>query len=305
MQNIGKQNINIPVPFNSYWGAFITLDCNFKCPYCIQKIYGAVPKYEIVPGKLWVERLNSITGRRKTRFLRRPKVKKLAIMGGSPSLHPDFIEILNGLDGDWMITVTSNLSAPVFSDMGRFLKLLKRKKKIKFNVSFHPLYANIDDFIRKVIALKKDLWVHHIFYVAYPPDSENEFKEIKEKIFAKKGLLIEMQRFTGFYKGELYPKEDTGIKYGLDYGINDYKFYQEACGQRLKKEVRCKTNKVLFAPNGNIYNCHYSLYTNSKHHYGNLFDGEFKTGISHDFVKCADFGFCNPCDFEGLQIKNE
>ncbi|MFA5410466.1 MAG: radical SAM protein [Candidatus Omnitrophota bacterium] len=293
----------IPVPFNSYWSVFLTLGCNFKCPYCIQKIYGPVPEYEIMPGRLWVERLNSIAGRRKKRFLRRPKVKKLSLIGGEPAVHPDFVEILNGLDNDWMVTVTSNLSAPIFSDIKHFLKLLKRRKKIKFNVSFHPLYADADEFIAKVVALKKALRVHHIFYVAYPPGSEKEFKEIRDKKFAKKGLIVEMQRFTGFYKHELYPKEDTGIKYGLDYGINDYKFYEEACGQKAKKEAWCKTNKVLFAPNGDIYNCHYFLYTKSSRHYGNLFDENFKAGIPNDFVKCSEFGFCNPCDFEGLQIK--
>ena len=299
---MNNASISIPLSFNSYWAAFITLDCNFKCPYCIQKIHSNAPKYNVLPGKLWIDRLNSIEGRQKRKFLRRPKVKKLAIIGGSPGVHPDFLEILNGLDNNWMITVTSNLSAPIFSNLDLFLKRIKRKKRLKFNVSFHPLYANVDYFISKVIALKKELWVHHIFYVAYPPDNEKDFNDIK-KAFAKKGLTVELQRFTGFYKGELYPKEDSEKKYDLDYGINDYEFYRQACSQKSKKEVLCKMNKVLFTPNGNIYNCHYRLYTNSPCYYGNLFDEEFRTNLPQDFFECEEFGFCNPCDFGNFQIK--
>ena len=165
------------------------------------------------------------------------------------------------------------------------------------------MYAKIDDFIGKVIALKKELWVHHIFYVAYPPENEREFKDIKDKVFTKRGLTLEIQRFTGFHKDELYPKEDTGGKYDLDYGISDYEFYRQACSQKSEKKVLCKMNKLLFAPNGNIYNCHYRLYTNSPYYYGNLFDQDFRTNIPKDFFECEEFGFCNPCDFENLQIK--
>jgi len=54
------KNISIPLSFNSYWAAFITLDCNSKCVYCIQKIYSERLDYNTLPGKLWVDRLNSI-----------------------------------------------------------------------------------------------------------------------------------------------------------------------------------------------------------------------------------------------------
>jgi len=297
------RNISIPSPFNSYWAAFITLDCNFRCLYCIQKIHGSIPNYDLLPGKLWVDKLNSIEGRQKARFLQRTKVKKLAIIGGEPAIHPDFLEILNGLDNHWMIVVTSNLSAPIFSNFDLFLKQIKRKKRLKFNLSFHPSFAKIEDFISKVIALKRSgIRVHHVFYVAYPPDNEKQAKDIKKE-FAKKGLNLQLQRYTGFYKGELYPKEKTAIEYEFEDGINNYKLYQEACSQKSKRKVLCKLNKVLFAPNGNIYNCHYRLYTNSPYCYGNLFDKEFIINLPQDFFECEEFGLCNPCDFGNFQIR--
>lgn len=57
-------------------------------------------------------------------------------------------------------------------------------------------------------------------------------------------------------------------------------------------------NKVLFAPNGDIYNCHYKLYTGHKDKLGNLFEQDVRIVIPQDYFLCQDYGFCNPCDSE-------
>ena len=107
--SLHMNSITIRSPFNSYWAVFLTLGCNFKCPFCIQTISGPIPHYDIVKGDAWVKALNSIEGRTRKRFFRRNKAKKLALIGGEPTLHPDFFEIINGLDDKWNLTVTTNL----------------------------------------------------------------------------------------------------------------------------------------------------------------------------------------------------
>lgn len=97
----------IEAPFEAYFGVFLTLGCSLNCDYCVQKISlpnQPVAHYPIVSGEEWVTALNAIAERTKRRFLRPSKKKKLSITGGEPTLHPDFIYIINNLDRNWNIT---------------------------------------------------------------------------------------------------------------------------------------------------------------------------------------------------------
>jgi MoaA/NifB/PqqE/SkfB family radical SAM enzyme len=297
------KSISILSPFNSYWAVFLTLACNFKCPFCIQAVSGPIPHYDTIKGNAWVKALNSIEGRTKKRFFRRNKVKKLALIGGEPTLHPDFFEIINGLDSKWSLTVTTNLGTKLFNDIGLFAKKVKRRKRIRIHPSFHNGSIDIKEFISKVKDLQKTgLTVNRTFVVCYPPDETNLFKEYQD-IFRKNGLFLERQRFNGFLDGILYPFKGDESGYEFKDNIKDYAKYKQACGLSFKDKIYCKMNKVLFAPDGSIYNCHYKVYSKSSDRYGNIFSENADVQLPSDFFLCNDYGFCNPCDFPYAQFK--
>jgi len=292
----------IEAPFESYFGVFLTLACSLACEYCVQKV--SLPnqplgRYPIVSGKMWVEALNSITPRIKKRFLRPAKKKKISITGGEPTLHPDFVYIINNLDNNWRITVTSNFISPFFEKDIRFLKQIKKRRGLKFNGSFHFLYTSIEKFIENVLKIKKaGLFVHTLFVVAHPGHIEEVQRYRRELL--KIHPLVKLQRFLGHFQGKLYPcQEGYDIEYQQQDGIYNYKDYQEGFSQKNKQDMFCRMNKVLFAPNGDIYNCHYKLYTRGKDKLGNLFEEDVRVILPQDYFLCQDFGFCNPCDSEG------
>lgn len=306
MERIQQETIKINSPFESYWGVFLVFGCNLRCDYCIQKIKSQIPQYSMAKGYDWVKALNSIESRTKKRVLRRSKIKKLAIIGGEPTLHPDFFYILNNLDYHYLITVTTNLSSAIFKDLELFAKNLKRRKFLRFNVSYHPSsQVSIDDFIKRIKFLKnKNIEINRIFTVAYPPDA-TKLKPIQEhkKIFSKHRLSLEVQRFMGLYKGKLYPhQEDNESRYDFQDNIDDFSLYHEACNQVSGKKTLCKILKVIFAPDGAIYNCHYKLYSKSKDNYGNIFKDKI-IDLPQDFFFCDSFGYCNPCDFGQTKFK--
>ncbi len=301
----GKDRI-IEAPLESYFGVFLTLACSFACEYCVQKISlpnQPIARYPLVSGREWVEALNSITPRIKKRFFRPAKKKKISITGGEPTLHPDFAYIINNLDNNWRVTVTSNFISPFFEKDARPLKEVKKRKGLKFNGSFHFLYTPIERFIENVLKIKKaGLFVHTLFIVAHPGHIEEAKRHRKELL--KIHPLVKLQRFLGSFQGKLYPcQEGCGIEYQQQDGIYNYKDYQEGFSQKNKQNILCRMNKVLFAPNGDIYNCHYKLYTGQEDKLGNLFANDRHIVLPKGYFICRDFGFCNPCDSEGHPFK--
>jgi MoaA/NifB/PqqE/SkfB family radical SAM enzyme len=321
------RKIIIEAPFDYYYGVFLNLTCSLPCEYCVQKISlpeRPIAKYPIVSGKDWVEALNAVTDRTKARFLRAPKKKKISITGGEPSLHPDFIYILNNLDKDWKITVTSNFTSPFFDQDSKFLKQIKRRRNLKFNASFHFMYTPIEKFIENVLKVRRrGFFVHSLFIVAHPARMK-EIEGYKERLL-KIHPVVKLQRFFGFHDGGLYPREGAyTIVCEQEDGIRNYEAYREGFNQSAQKDIYCRMKKVLFAPNGDIYNCHYKLYTAHKDKFGNIFepsalrpcsgpmvsmaepsakDQGVRIIMPQDFFLCHDYGFCNPCDSEAHAFK--
>ena len=290
-----------------YWAVFITLGCNFKCPYCINKIsddgFNAQINYRHRRGDEWIRALNRIEH----------KDKNLGIIGGEPGIHPDFLQIINGLDKDWKVTVTTNLDAPIFSDIKGFLKKINLRRslfhnnRLIFNISFHPEQADAELILNRMVALKKGgLKIGKIFYVTVP-NQKIDFPKYK-KMFEEKGFEIEEQPFLGPYEGKFYPTEKEikeGTSGGMDHGVEDYERLKDGFSMKSKRDILCKTRKFLIAPDGMVYNCHYKLYSNAPKNYGNIFDDDWKCEIPLDFFECPHYGYCNPCDYAEVEFKEK
>jgi MoaA/NifB/PqqE/SkfB family radical SAM enzyme len=294
----------IPCESNSSWSVFLTLKCNFSCAFCIQKTAGKIPSYNLASGKDWISALNSIEDRRKRKFLFLNKVKKISLIGGEPTLHPDFFEIINSLDYDWNITITSNLGSPAFDNISEFAKKLKRRRKFRIHASFHEGPIDEIEFIKKIKGLKQaGILVNRIFTVCWPPDNLERFNQYG-RTFKANGLFLEKQRYNGFYKEKFYPFTGDEAAFEFKDNIKNYDEYSKGCSMTARKEILCRMNKVLFAPDGTIYNCHYKLYSKSSDSYGNIFSTDAKVHIPEDYFPCSDYGFCNPCDWPYAKFMN-
>ncbi|MCQ9208128.1 MAG: radical SAM protein [Omnitrophica bacterium] len=291
--------------FTAFWGVFLSLGCNLRCPYCIQKI--SLPQkplacYHSLAGKEWVEALNAISNRTKKRFLRPARIKKLSILGGEPTIYPDFLYVINNLDKNYKLTVTSNFDSPFFNQQTDF-KQIKHKARLRFNGSLHFIHTPLDRFIANVQKLKRSrVNVHTLFLVAHPAylDQALDYKKQLLKIHPR----VKLQRFLGFHQGSLYPRaSDYNVEQDQKDGIYNYALYQEGFGQEKASSIFCHSDKVLIAPNGDIYNCHYKLYAAHKERLGNLFEDEVNVHIPREYSPCQDFGFCNPCDSEAHLFK--
>jgi len=257
--------IIIPETYN-YIAVFLTFGCNYRCSYCINYFNGLKAGKRHLTGKEWIKGLNRIEGR-----------VPLTLQGGEPSVHKDFIYIINNLRRNLDIDILTNLSFDTEEfirevDPGR----IKRDAPYaNIRVSYHPEVMDLEDTIERTLKLQNAGFYIGLFGVMHP-EQEDIILDAQKKCKSL-GIDFRTKSFLGFYNGRLY---------------GEYK-YEGACEMKDKKEVNCKTTELLIRPDGNIYRCHRDLYGDGEP-IGNILDPEFQ--IQDRFRPCTEFGFCNPCD---------
>lgn len=117
-------------PFEDIPRVYLTMGCNYKCQYCPQV---RPPKmFARRSGAEWVERMNSFDS------------DCVVVGGGEPTIHGEFIKIVNGIDRKKEVRIYSNMS---FSDE----MILRMTRPLAWYSSFHPSgAATADDVIRRL-----------------------------------------------------------------------------------------------------------------------------------------------------------
>lgn len=264
------KSIIIPDTYN-YIASFLTFSCNYHCRYCIN--YFGKNKFamgKILSGEKWVKGLNRIISR---------KDLPITLQGGEPSLHPNFIYIINNIKPELNIDILTNLQF----DVENFIKKvdpnrIKRKSLYpSIRVSFHLEQMNLGRLITKTLKMIDAGFSIGIWGVIHPK-YEREILIAKEKCIKLK-IDFRIKEFLGEYNGKLY---------------GTYK-YPDAFNKKPQKKVKCKTTELIIGTNGNIYRCHSDLYEGRKP-IGNILDEQFI--IENKFIECNYFGYCNPCDIK-------
>jgi hypothetical protein len=265
--------IEIPQNYN-YIGVFLTPECNYHCNYCLNYFGEFKTNGKHLSGKDWVEGLNRINAREDL---------PVTLQGGEPSIHKDFIYIINNLKPQLRIDILTNLQF----DVEEFIKQvnpnrLKRKAPYaSVRVSFHPEVMNLEETMNKTLKMLDAGFSIGIWGILHPLYEDYILKAEQECL--RRGIDFRTKEFLGEYKGKLY---------------GTYK-YEGACRKKFNKKVLCKTTELIISPEGLIYRCHSGLYA-LRESIGCILGPEFQ--IEDGFRECHFFGHCNPCD---IKIKTD
>ncbi len=261
--------IIIPAEYN-YIAAFLTLACNLKCSYCINQ-HGTGPGLRarrLLSGEEWVIGLNRIVSR---------VGLPVTLQGGEPSLHRDFIHILNFIKPELEIDILTNLRF----DIDEFIKYVPPERLRRYapyasiRVSYHPNEMSFELLVDKVQALLRAGYSVGVYGVMHPPQERKMF--VTKKWCEAHGIDFRVKEFLGEHDGKIY---------------GTYK-YESACDGKTKKTVMCKTTELIIGSDGGVYRCHSDLY-NGRPAIGNILDEDFE--IKDIYRPCDFFGTCNPCD---------
>jgi MoaA/NifB/PqqE/SkfB family radical SAM enzyme len=261
------KSVVIPQSYN-YIATFLSLACNLRCSYCINYFEEGRFAKRHISGEDWVKGLNRIVSREDL---------PISLQGGEPSLHRDYIYILNNIKPELNIDILTNLQF----DEDEFIrkvdpKRIKRESPYaSIRVSYHPETMKLEPLVKKVLKLQDNGFSIGIWGVMHPMQ-EVEILKAKEYCISL-GIDFRTKEFLGEYDGAMY---------------GSYR-YEGACEKKFSKNVLCKTTELIIGSAGDIYRCHSDLYEGRKP-IGNILDENFQ--IEDKFNECGVYGHCNPCD---------
>lgn len=156
---------------------YLTLRCNFKCYFCINRQYTTKPHHGgfEVDGNRWLAYLNRLYN-----------IHQIYLQGGEPFLHKDIVQIINGLAG-FNICIYTNLP---HSEMDKIKQIKPGLNNIILLISYHPLEDKravnqfVDDFNQIPRGIKKHVHMIEIPEVSY---------KLYARAFRRLGVHLERQ----------------------------------------------------------------------------------------------------------------
>jgi|SRR3989339_217516 len=261
------REINLPPDYN-YIGVFLTLDCNYRCSYCLNRFGESSIPSKCLSGEEWARGLNRINSR---------SGLPVTLQGGEPSLHQDFIYILNNLKPELAIDILTNLQfdPDEFISKVNPARLRRDARYASIRVSFHPEVMDFWETLEKSLRLLRAGFSIGIWAVEHP-QSRRIIREAKA-LALDAGIDFRTKEFLGRYQERLY---------------GTYK-YEEACFKEEAREVDCRSSELIIGPGGDVYRCHRDAYA-GLNPLGNILEADFV--VLDGYRSCDSFGYCNPCD---------
>lgn len=256
----------------TYIGAFLSLRCNFRCPYCINRHGRFKPRAEITIGE-WLsilEKLDPVD--------LRARMVPITLQGGEPTLYRGWMDLVLRLDDRFYLDLLTNLSFDVDGFIRRVppSKFQRDVPYAPIRVSYHPgQQTSYNELLDKCSLLQEAGFRVGIFVVDHPLFAAQipKWRELAEA----RRLDFRTKEFLGFYAGKVWGK---------------YKYPASVLGKHkyLPRLVHCRTTELLISPDGTVHRCHRDLYA-----------GENPHGQVGVFQPCWNFGECSECD---VKIKN-
>jgi len=136
--------------------------CNYRCPYCgiwqnaKTEALGTPAEWEAI----W-DRLYGKYGR-----------CHIFVSGGEPSVYPGFYDLMAALSKRHFIEICTNLSW----DVTKLVPVIP-PSNMSIAPTFHPSFADFEEFLDKAIRVKAYLPNEQMYYVAHP----NQIREMPER----------------------------------------------------------------------------------------------------------------------------
>jgi uncharacterized Fe-S cluster-containing radical SAM superfamily protein len=298
----GLPMLVLPTSLN-YIGAFLTMDCNLNCSYCINDPEQAGDRRAIFHDSKtlnpsdWVQIFNRIPVRDDL---------PITLQGGEPTMYAKgkgIGQIVDHCD-HWFDLLTNLSQTPenfirnlngneLAFQRGKIMNLPYQSIRVSYHADeMNRTWKNgIDELVRRCEALReygfqvsadKSKTDVCIYMVAHP---SNKLPEINGDIY------FESKPFLGVHDGKLYG--DYAYPHSTDLIERDI--------WPVTLNCECRTSELLIDPLGQVFQCHAYLYNHwlGKKEFqpiGSMLDPKFTLESLKHFRECSHYGACIPCD---------
>jgi MoaA/NifB/PqqE/SkfB family radical SAM enzyme len=260
---------------------FLTWKCNYKCPYCweVQRASrGEIEHEPFIDFDQAVAAWNAI----------RPAI--LDISGGEPFLFPRFAEMINALDSEIKVAITTNLSL----DITQFTQSVSPARCKSMTLSYHPIQCrNFDAFVGAALMLKNLGYCITVNFVTWPaqmwliPILRHRFEALDIRFH------VDPYAQTPHYPYRCSAKEAALVA--------------EHCGADRRpaegvRPVTCSAgiDHVVAFPDGQVYRC-----INDKLR-GLAPLGSLQEGVKllSEWAPCDNYNVCAGCDKDKVKVRD-
>lgn len=256
---------------------FLTVKCNFDCPYCWERLYK--DRYRSVPFPSPQELA--------TAWNRIPGELLVDISGGEPFLYPGLFEFFTLLGPDKKIAVSTNASG----DIARFVQTVPPERCVSITLSYHPsCHHNIHEFIGKALCLKNRGYPVIVNFVMYP-EQMWLFSQL-EKMFGHFGVPVHADPYGQNPSTPPFTYSEAELEFLRRYVPDDRRYILDRQAGRFQCDAGNRHFVVM--PDGEAYDClTRRLYDAPS--FGNIFDSDFRLRTSQ--ITCEVVA-CATCDYD-------
>ncbi|HOW28095.1 MAG TPA: radical SAM protein [Elusimicrobiota bacterium] len=264
-----RQRKDFP-PYKRFFTWDIHHACNYRCSYCFfHETWGDEEKKNVYPG---LDRLMRIWDDIYDKY----GESHVHVSGGEPFFYPGFIDLVAHLIQKHTFEVDTNLSF----DVAEWIRRIP-PERTKLDVTFHPQFADLDEFYSKAKALKDAHYDIGVNYVAFP-EQLSQMKQFRQ-VFVENGLSFDIMPFRGKYQGRDYPQGYTDSEKEMIRQCDprtasrmlsafDQKKTPESLNPHAGKLCRMGQMYAKIMPDGTVSRCCHHRHSPL---IGNLLDGTF------------------------------
>jgi len=274
----------------------VNYKCNYRCPYCFfyNRWAEVIKDDKNFSKELWLnswKRIYDMYGS-----------IRIETAGGEPFVFKSFTECINEICKLHTFRVTTNLSCSIET----LTSIVEHNspERLQWNTSFHPHFAKLEEFLKKVSFLKENKFEVLVMYVAYP----FQLKQIPylRKVFNEMNVEFFVQAFQGEYEGKSYPGAYGNDEESLIYNRSEDYISADNKGSGLKNLIENQLSEAVTKgklclaghkyafvdSNGIVYRCT----RERKHPMGDFLNQDFRL-LEHPLP--CEFDKC-PCEFTWL-----